>query len=65
MIMEAEKYYTVKKNEDSLINCEKRIEELERLNEKLILKNRRLTQELFEKNNYILILDRADYEAKG
>ena len=63
--MEAEKYYTVKKNEDSLINCEKRIEELERLNEKLILKNRRLTQELFEKNNYILILDRADYEAKG
>lgn len=40
---------------------EKRIEELERL----MLENKRLIQELSEKNNYIMMLDRADYESKG
>lgn len=44
---------------------EKRIEELERLNEILVFDVRRLTQELSEKNNYILMLDRANFEEKG
>ncbi len=44
---------------------EKRIEELERLAERLMLDNKRLIQELSEKNNYIMTLDRADYESKG
>lgn len=44
---------------------EERIEELERLAERLMLDNKRLTQELSEKNNYIMMLDRADYESKG
>ncbi len=44
---------------------EERIEELERLSERLMLENKRLIQELSDKNNYIMILDRQDYEAKG
>lgn len=44
---------------------EKKIEELERLVEILMLENKRLIQELSEKNNYIMILDKADYEPKG
>lgn len=44
---------------------EERIEELERLAERLMLDNKRLTQEISEKNNYIMMLDRADYESKG
>lgn len=43
----------------------KKIEELEKTVERLMLENRRLTQELSEKNNYIMLLDRSDYEAKG
>lgn len=45
--------------------CEKKIEELEKLVERLMLENKRLTQDLSEKNNYIMMLDRSDYEAKG
>ena len=44
---------------------DERIEELERLSERLMLENKRLIQELSDKNNYIMILDRQDYEAKG
>ena len=44
---------------------EERIEELERLVERLMLDNKRLIQEITEKNNYIMMLDRADYESKG
>ena len=44
---------------------EERIEELERLAERLMLDNKKLTQEISEKNNYIMMLDRADYESKG
>lgn len=45
--------------------CEKRIEELEKLTERLMFENKRLIQDLSEKNNYIMMLDRSDYEAKG
>lgn len=51
--MDAEAYY------------KERIEELEKLSERLMLENKRLIQELSEKNNYIMILDRADYKPKG
>ncbi len=51
--MDAEAYY------------KDRIEELEKLAERLMLENKRLTQELSEKNNYIMMLDKADYEPKG
>ncbi len=51
--MDAEAYY------------KERIEELEKLSERLMMENKRLTQELSEKNNYIMLLDRADYESKG
>ena len=51
--MDAEAYY------------KERIEELEKLAERLMLENKRLTQELSEKNNYIMMLDKADYEPKG
>ncbi len=51
--MDAEAYY------------KERIEELEKLSERLMMENKRLTQELSEKNNYIMMLDRADYESKG
>lgn len=44
---------------------EERIEEFERLAERLMLDNKRLIQEISEKNNYIMMLDRADYESKG
>lgn len=44
---------------------EKRIKELEKLVERMMLENKRLIQELSEKNNYIMMLDRSDYEAKG
>ncbi len=51
--MDAEAYY------------KDRIEELEKLAERLMLENKRLIQELSEKNNYIMMLDKADYEPKG
>lgn len=51
--MDAETYY------------KDRIEELEKLAERLMLENKRLIQELSEKNNYIMMLDKADYEPKG
>lgn len=44
---------------------EKRITELEELGERLIFENKRLVQKLSEVSNYMLILDRADYESKG
>ena len=44
---------------------EKRIIELEELAKRLVFENKRLVRELSEVKNYILILDRGDYEAKG
>jgi len=63
--METEKFHTRKEFNMNKEEYEKRIEELERLNERLVSDVRRLTQELSEKNNYILMLDKADFEAKG
>lgn len=47
------------------METEDRIAELEKMVESLVLENRRLRQELSEKNNYIMTLDRNDYEPKG
>lgn len=47
------------------MSLEDRIVELEKLVERLASENKILRQELSEKNNYIMMLDRNDYESKG
>ncbi len=64
--MVTKKFYTRKNYKmDAEAYYKERIEELEKLSERLMMENKRLTQELSEKNNYIMLLDRSDYESKG
>mgnify|MGYP003404178539 FL=1 len=64
--MEIRKFHTRKDYKmDAEAYYKDRIEELEKLAERLMLENKRLIQELSEKNNYIMMLDKADYEPKG
>ena len=64
--MDIKKFHIRKRfNMKEIKDYEKRIIELEELAKRLVFENKRLVRELSEVKNYILILDRGDYEAKG